>query len=217
MDYNLKDIKSVGFDLDNTLYPNRREIDDRIKKAFSEKILERVPGLGNLENSIVFYESKYREMGSIVKILGSLGFDNPREISYKCMLKADIQSLIKEDSDLAILIGNLKSRYSIFLITNSPEDIALKIIENLGIDYKLFDYFISGSNKEAGNKIDGSMFRYFLSFSKNKPNEHIYVGDSLKSDILPAKSVGMKTISVGNIKEADFCVKKIHEISHLLL
>ena len=67
-------------------------------------------------------------------------------------------------------------------------------------------------------KIHGSIFSYFLRISEYPAHEHVYVGDNLKGDILPPKSLGMRTIAVGKeIKEADFSVEKIYDIRKLLL
>ena len=60
-------------------------------------------------------------------------------------------------------------------------------------------------------KFDGSLFKVFLDQSPYENGEHIYVGDSLAADILPAKSLGMKTILIGKENsEADFSVNSIN-------
>ena len=67
-------------------------------------------------------------------------------------------------------------------------------------------------------KLDGSIFKYFLNKSPYPPEQHVYVGDSLNADIIPAKSLGMKTIAIGkDIFDADFSIKEIYNLESLLL
>ena len=88
----------------------------------------------------------------------------------------------------------------------------------MGISLSLFDYTIFGDNPEGNIKIDGSIYKHFLDQSRYLPEQHVYIGDRFRADILPTKSLGMKTIAVGReINGADFSVNRIHDIERLLL
>lgn len=208
----LKDIKAVGFDLDNTLYPNSKEIDNRIRNEIAKRILEKKPELKSIEKTKEIYEKKYLGIGSWTKVLGGIGIKNPEKVMYRCMSRADITDLLEEDEKLIKILERINDKYYTFLITSSPEDLGLSKLRKIGIHLSLFDYSVFGISK-----VNTNVFYDFLKQSKYSSKEHVYIGD-LKSDILPAKSLGMKTIAVGmRIKEADIYIKNIHDIERLFL
>lgn len=212
------DIKSVGFDLDNTLYQNNPEIDDRIVMEIAKEILTYNPELGSVRNARELCDNLYAETGSRTQSLKNLGFQNPGDVAYKCMERADFVDLIKQDSEVVRLINEIREKYYTFLITSTVSNLAIPRLRKIGLDEKLFDYTLFGESAMPNKKIDGSIFSYFLRISKYSPGEHVYIGDNLKADILPSRSLGMRTIAVGKeIKEADFSVEKIYDIRNLLL
>ena len=211
-------IKSVGFDLDNTLYQNNPEIDDRIITEIAKKILEHNPKLNNMENARNLCDKLFEEIGSRTQSLKNLGLQNAGEIVRRCMEQANFVDLIKPDKEIVQLIADIHEKYSTFLITSTVSDMAIPRLNKIGLDEKLFDYTLFGESALPNKKIDGSIFSYFLGRSKYHNHEHVYIGDNLKGDILPPKSLGMKTIAVGkNIPEADYSVEKIYDIRDLLL
>jgi FMN phosphatase YigB (HAD superfamily) len=211
-----KDIKSVGFDLDQTLYPSDPRIDRRIQIEIAKKILAKKPGFSSLEKALEFSERRYSETGSRTQVFEEVGYENTGEILYECLVLADILDLITRDERLVLLFDRIREKYQTFLITNNPFDLAVQKLNKLGIDYNHLTHFIFAS-LERGKKTNGRLFDYFLSHTEFSPQEHVYVGDSLKADILPAKIRGMKTIGIGAIQEADFSVRDIYGIESLVL
>ncbi len=211
-------IKAVGFDLDQTLYEADEKINSKIRIEVAKVVLKKMPNLKNIERAMEFVENMYKEIGSRTLTLRSLGFKDAENVIYECFTKADFVDLLKRDDKLVSVLSNLKNRYVTFLITGTPKDLAIPRLRKLGLDLNLFDKVVFGDSNLNVKKIDGSMFKYFLEQSIYKAIEHVYVGDSLKADIIPAKLVGMKTIAVGRIiDEADFSIDKIYEIEKLLL
>lgn len=211
-------IKSVGFDLDNTLYKNNPEIDERIVVGIAKKILEYKPELKNLKNARMLCDKLFEETGSRTQSLKNLGLQNAGEIARQCMEQADFIELIKPDKEVVQLIEDIHKKYSNFLITSTIREMAIPRLKKIGLDEKLFDITLFGESALPNKKIDGSIFSYFLEKSKYLSHEHVYIGDNLKGDILPPKSLGMKTIAVGKyILEADYSVEKIYDIRNLLL
>lgn len=216
----LRDIKAVGFDLDQTLYPKNPEIDELIRNEIASKILEKKPELKYIQNVREIYDLKHKIKGSWVSILKEERFDNASEIFYECLSSVNkrVLELISRDEILVDIMNSLKKKYFLFLITNSPRDLSIITLTKIGIDLSLFDCALFGSDPGFLSKISGEPFKIFLSKSPYLPKEHVYVGDSLKADILPAKYCGMKTIAVGeNINEADFSIRNIHDITSLLI
>jgi len=209
-------VKSIGFDLDNTLYPNNPEIDNRIRNKIAEYIFLQKPELGNIENARGFYNERYSEVASGVKILEEIGLKDAKRIMFNC-LNRDVLDLISEDYKLVSIIKKINQNYNIFLITAGPKNSSIGKLKKIGINISIFSKCLFGEDLSS-SKSDGHPFADFLKDSKFLPNEHIYVGDSRLSDIIPAKKAGMKTIAVGNIiLEADISIDKIYDIERLLL
>lgn len=221
MNNKFKDILSVGFDIDQTMYPINPEIDEIIQIKFAEKILERNSGLKDIIAAREYSERRYSETGSRSIVLKEAGYANPDEIFeilHNCLANANLIRLIKRDNKLQDILEKIKQKYELFLITNNPEDIALLKLNKLGIDENFFKIKCYGDTVRGMKKSDGSLFRYFLEKSHYEPSQHLYIGDNHKADIIPAKNLGMKTISVGKkISEADFSIRKIYGIEKLLL
>src|SRR3989338_1113389 len=211
-------IKYVGFDLDNTLYPKNHNLDHLIRNEIVSYLLKNNHQLKNMEIARKFYDKEYQKIGSWTKILKDGGFSNPKNLMYKFMSNKVILKYIKRDEKIAKILEKLVKKYKLFLITSSPRKIGIKKLENIGINIKHFCYIRFGDDSKATSKIDGKVFKNFLKWSKHSSKNHVYIGDQLRGDILPAKSLGMKTISVGTrIPEADYSVEKIYEIEDLLL
>ncbi len=88
----------------------------------------------------------------------------------------------------------------------------------IGINPDVFAYRICSNNCEGLSKQDGSAFRYASEKTGVPAENHVYIGNSTKSDIMPAKAVGMQTIGVwSDIPEADTSVMHIHDLKSLLL
>lgn len=211
-------IKAVGFDLDQTLYPPTKKIDDILRQEIAKKILEKKPRLKTIKKVRDIYEKKYNEIGSWTRILDQLGVLNPKEVMYNCSTNVNILKFIKRDEKLIKIIKSINLRYYTFLITSSPEDFSILKLKKIGLEEDFFKYTIFGDSKGFTTKTDPSTFKKFLERSHYLPEEHVYIGDSLKADILPANSLGMKTIAVGNkISDADLSIRHIHDIEKLLL
>ena len=212
-----RDIKSVGFDLDNTLYEINPQIDDRIVTEIAKIILEHKPELSSINNAKTLCDKLYEKTGSRTESVKELGISNPGEVVFRCMERAEFLDLIMPDKKLVQLINEINRKYSTFLITSSVSSLAIPRLKKLGLDKNSFNNAIFGETAIPNKKTDGSIFSYFLRLSNYSPHEHVYIGDNLKGDILPAKSLGIKTIAIGNIPEADYSIDKIYDIRGLLL
>jgi putative hydrolase of the HAD superfamily len=211
-------IMSVGFDLDQTLYPRNYKIDNIISENIARKVLEKKQGVYRFNEFIFFFEEEYRKIGSRTQILKNLGYLDAEDIMQASLESPSILNLLKKDKKLVSLLRKIKEKYEIFLVTASPKELAIKKLCKIGIDPCLFNISIFGDTLNAGKKLDGSIFRYFLGKSNHLPEQHVYVGDSLNADIIPAKSLGMKTVAVGEeMPEADFSIKKIYSLENILL
>ncbi len=208
-----EDIVAVGFDLDGTLYKTTPAIDDRVRTKIAEKILERMPTLESVERARDFFETSYKTLSSGTKILKEIGYENPREVMDECLATADVLDLINDDQNLEAILKEMRCLYFTYLLTSSPEPVALKKLEKIGIGPGLFYLTAFCDTPSLGNKHDGTAFKYVIKESSIAAENHVYIGDRLNSDILPAKELGMKTIAVwSEIPEADYSITDIHDI-----
>ena len=85
---------------------------------------------------------------------------------------------------------------------------------------------IAVSEEMGVSKPNKELFEIALSFANSQPNDSIMVGDRLDNDIIPAKSIGMKTIWIRtglskyqntNLGEnvADWTIDKLSDIKKL--
>ncbi|MBI2105794.1 HAD hydrolase-like protein [Candidatus Woesearchaeota archaeon] len=214
----LEGVIAVGFDLDGTLYKSTPEMNDRIRNKIAERILEKKPELKSAERAREFFEERYKEFRSGNRVLADVGYENSRKIMDDCIINTDVIDLISADPELARIMHAIRDKYDfIYLITSSPEKSANEKLCKIGISPKIFNDFMFGD--EGLNKDDGSAFKEMIRCMPYvKPYRHIYVGDKLSSDILPAKKIGMRTAAVWfPIPEADYSLNHIHDIGGLLL
>jgi FMN phosphatase YigB (HAD superfamily) len=213
-----RDIRSVGFDLDNTLYANDSRIDDLIRNEISRVILERRPDLETVQGVRAVYDGVYEAEGSWTRILQGLNVEDPSGIMNRFISNPEILDYIERDDLLVSVLEKIAERYDCFLITNSPRDLSFQKLVRIGIDPRIFGHITCGDDPGSTPKVDGRVFKGFLGQSRHLPGQHVYIGDGLKSDVIPARNCGMKTVAVGSqIAEADRSVYKIHEIEELLL
>jgi FMN phosphatase YigB (HAD superfamily) len=214
----LSEIKWIGFDVDGTLYPNSSEINDRIREEISKKILEKKPELENIESAKNYFEEEYKTLGSGSKILRKIGYDNPNKVMDFCQVNAEVTDLIEPNPKLAEIMLQLKNKYNLFLLSSSPERLTLKKLKKIGIGPEYFSITVYNDTPNCGSKSDGTAFDFTLRKINCPVENQIYIGDSLKKDILPAKKRGMKTIAVGStIEEADISILNINELGRILL
>ncbi len=117
-------------------------------------------------------------------------------------------------------LKKLKSKFRIALCTNKKQFITEKIL----IDFKIQDFFdfVIGSNSKIKLKPDTDMLEYCLNECHVAPEHAIMIGDS-SNDIMPAKTLGMKSIYVtygyGKIDKSikpDYVINRFDEILRVI-
>lgn len=217
MHLSLSNVKAVGFDLDRTLYQDTPEINRRIVDEIVLTVIKLRPELGPFEYLREVYLKRCTEVGSSPKVLAEYGIENPKVVVNECLNNINIADLIDKDDILSGILTLLCKKYYLFLITSSPRAASLIKLRKLGIDLSLFSFVLFGDGGQNITKNDSSAFQYLLSRTRFPPEEHVYIGDNLNTDVLIPKSLGIRTICVGTYHEADFRISCIHDIRKLLL
>jgi len=212
-------IRAVGFDLDGTLYPPNQDIDDAIRERISAGLKLLFPELGTIRQIRLHYDELYSHYGSMTLILEKLGVPDPSEFAHKCLADARVHRFLQRDAPLIAMLESLGQRYFTFLITNSPQNLAIEKLDRLGIKLNLFNYTAFGDTDSTVPLYEqwDKPFKSFLLQSPYPPKQHLFLGDNLKSDILLPKSLGMRTCAVGlDCEQADYCLPNIHDLSRYL-
>lgn len=173
----MNNIKWLFFDLGATLV-NEDE-------AHKQRIIETV---GN--NTGVTYDDFYNEM-----IKASELFLQPYPAAVKSLSISNMAVYPKEFErlyeDAYDVLRALHKKYKIGIIANQLAG-SEKRIKHWGIDCFIDAVFASA---ELGiSKPDIGIFEHALNTTCACPQESVMIGDRLDNDILPAKSLGMKTI-----------------------
>ena len=213
---NLTNIKIIGFDLDGTLYPSSSSIDNLVREEIAKKILIKRPDFKTLESARNFFEERYLELGTGAKVLQEIGYKDPSAIMNECLANAEVVDLIEPNLDLVNLLKKISFKYKLYLLTSSPKELSIRKLLKLGIPLELFNFTFWGDDLDVGSKSRGDAFNYVVKKTGIDFSKHLYIGDRLNSDILPAKKLGMKTVAVySDIPEADYSIKTINDLGDL--
>jgi len=120
------------------------------------------------------------------------------------------------------LIKLRKEGYKLALLSNT-ESLMSKYIEDKLKLKSLFDLVVL-SYETGAIKPDKKAFEFVLKKMKVKPNEALMVGDSLRSDIIGSRNVGMNNCLINRLgyvlddakAKPDFTVKGLAEVSYVL-
>jgi len=201
LDTNFKQVKVIGFDLDQTLYPKSPEIDNVIQ----EYIYERMSRKLNIDTKTAknkFVELYHTQgLGGTTSLI-SLGFpaDEASNIIQEALENANIAEFLKPNQDLIDLLNRLKNKYSLDVITGSNRKNTETKLLHLNIPLTLFNSLITAEN---GSKSLGTSYKLWLSHYPNiVPENFLYIGDRVRSDYEIPKTLGIKSILV-NISESD--------------
>src|SRR3989344_4581055 len=186
-------VRAVGFDLDGTLYATTPEMERIVAEKIIEKVLELEISQATSVATREFLLGEHEKARSWSKVLAGLGIENPTAVLANCLATAGIVDIIKKDEALAHLLGSLREKYFLFLISGSLKPLAIKKLGKIGISPDFFNFSFFGDDPRFTSKMEPGNFKYFLSKSPYAPGEHVYIGDSPHTDVFIPKSLGMKT------------------------
>ena len=212
----LKNIRAIGFDLDNTLYESTPEIQRKIRIRIYEKLSDYFKI--TFGNAMILFEREYKKLllGSkaIISMAEFLETSAPnKDIVQDAIEESDILDLIEENSELNKMLKLLSKMKKIYLLTGSRRNLSLKKLEKLRIEKDVFKKIYTD---EDGSKSSGEMYKKWMSDTGFFPEEHLYVGDNKKQDVDAPKKLGIKTCFLGDYQNADFCIDNILELEEVL-
>lgn len=205
----MKKIEAIIFDMDGTLY----SFDDRDESHFTSSEF----GKQIRANCIRFFQERfavdaptaetlYEELNTRYRGEVSLGLEKERGISRKEYFAFTwdlaVADFIREDQELAKLLGSLTVKCG--LLTAAPRVWAERVLTFLQVQ-SIFGEAIFTGDPDL-RKPDPKAFQQLANFWGLEPAQILSIGDQETSDILPPKSLGMKTLRIAKKVEsqADF-------------
>lgn len=191
----MKKIDTVIFDLDQTLLDKDQSLCNFANYQYEKFSLIRfipdkndfIEKFSELNNIVLPKEKVYEKLIAIYNIEKSL---------YDKLLN-DLNNNFHLHSvgfpGLHECLGELKERgYKLGMITNGRDFYQRNKVLALGISDYFNDIVTSGAVKIK--KPDPEIFRIALTNLRSSSERCVFVGDSLKADVIPAKELGMFTI-----------------------
>ena len=229
----MKRYKHIFFDLDETLWDFRRNSietlgDIYVQFRLQDKGLEenrfyeryhfhnsyywdlfRKGGIGREELRMVRWSTTLREFEIFNELLA-------KEISERYLEILPTKANLYEDA--LDVLGYLKSKYSLHIITNGFEEIQFKKLRHSGIA-SYFKYVIT-SEMAGSQKPNREIFKYAFDKANSTVSDSIFIGDSIEADIQGAKSVGLDHVLFNpeRVMHNEMVMHEIHalrELKHL--
>ncbi len=106
------------------------------------------------------------------------------------------------------ILQELKQKYRLILVSNTDNISVPRVLEKFKLEALFERKFLSF---ELGMlKTDRLFFNHLLDECDLEIEDSVMVGDSLQSDIMPAKKIGMKAVLVDRRNKRDFAPKIIN-------
>ena len=224
-------IKAVLFDMGNTLvkydygFPEEvfkrvlsslgisRSLDD-IKKAFlnakkKEEYNQLLSSLGKMKceeywfqwDSIVLKHLKIEEDEELPRIIHSRWFDFVDSTLYP-----EVMEVILELKRRGLKVG---------LISTAYEEEIQFILKRADLEKTTFDIIVGVDTIEKV-KPDPDIFRYAISKLNVRPEEAIFVGDSVEADYEGAENAGMHALLIDRTEKKQSDLRKIKNLKEIL-
>lgn len=210
----ISQIKFLCFDVDGTLYRNVPEVWNTIRGKVLDAIIEKTGWDARRANDEL--DEKFRRLGSTTKVLNELGIDGQKFFTG-VFEEVDLSGVLEKDIKLKSMIDRLRKNYIVGIVSNGTKTSITKKLEAVGLSPKQFDPLVATFDIDAP-KPDPKPFLFALENTGCSPEETVYIGDRVETDILGAKAVGMRTIMVwGESPEADLSLPTIYDLGNLFL
>lgn len=198
-------IKHIWFDFSDTISFISKDAHDNLRYETYAKVVKKSVTPELIKEYEKLYEEHNHSNSSVFKSLGMIpGFwsglvNTVNPSTFYNLSDPNIPEVLEQLSKIIPI--------SIFSNINLG-----KILPFLGINLKLFTHLLSSSMVGAPKPaLDG--FYKVIELSNLPSAEILYIGDDLGKDVIPAKTVGIKTgVMFKEIKEADYCFKDFKDI-----
>ena len=224
-------LKAVFFDFDGTLADDGATIDQALKTAFAV-IREHWPDL-----SVAALESTYREisdrawgdydcylrpLGSAEAMLASLWQQtlerfgrNDAEVTYAAATTYWQKRLrsCQPYPDVLPFLADLTQRFHVSLLTNGAPSMQRAKVKAAGLQAYFRDIFVGGEFDQG--KPAPFIFSAALSAANCRPEEAVYIGDSLLHDVVGARKSGLYSVWLNRKRQIKHEVLRAYQVDAL--
>ncbi len=187
-------VKCIVWDYDGTLYNDQNGIiGQQINKIFFE-----IAKKYNHQLTLKQFEKKSNSLGSwadaanfythipLIKLMNQVGH------------KFNKEKYIKSNPQIVNLIESNKNRFIHLILTNSTQNEVLRGLKKIGFNKNPFKKIFSRdtTNLLKPNKI---LFDQIQSLYHLKKKNILFIGDSIKNDIQPARELKFKAIPIWDV------------------
>lgn len=207
------------FDLDGTLYnfddlEGKKFYESRFYGKIKENIYSFLCDRLKYSNEQIKLELEFADKNYSSEY--SLYFESKFGISrydyFEYCFNLEPKEFIKKNSDLPKLFKQIQG--NALILTAAPKAWASKALDFLDLTQYVGDLLITGEPNIR--KPNPEVFRQALNVLNAKPENTISIGDQEHSDIIPAKSIGLKTAIIGKSNFADYELKDVNEMIKLV-
>lgn len=204
------------WDFDGTLYKTTPALSNAIIEADYTLVMKHTGW--SREKTIAEFHKIFKVVTpSSTETAAKLAGISVKDAAIECEQYKDRRMFLSRDDKLAGLFSSL-SRFTHYMLVNGIQEKVKESLELLGVPVSLFKEIVTaevvGVNKP---QLDG--FRYIMDKTGLPPASHMMIGDREPVDLIPAKSLGMRTCLVWSDKDsaiADVTLPDVYRVSDVL-
>jgi HAD superfamily hydrolase (TIGR01549 family) len=189
----LSGIKVCIWDFDGTLYRASDALNLAIIEADYELIM-RHTGWNKAKTIEEFHKIYKVKTPSSTETAAELAGISVKEAAIECELYKDRRPFLSRDQQLIDMFATLSGYTHYFLVNGIQEKVKESLVV-LGVSADIFVEIVTAEVVGA-NKPQLNGFNYILHKTGLLPQQHLMIGDREAVDLVPAKSLGMKTCLV---------------------
>ena len=207
-------LKAIFFDIDNTLFPSRKFVELARRNAISAMVQVGLPFdeehlYKRLLHIVKRYGSNYPH--HFERLLDDLNWDrDPKIVAAGIAAYHNTKLSLSPYPDVPKTLLALRDMgYRLYVLSQGLPVKQWDKLIRLGLHFFFTDVFVTEKAK------DTAFYKRVLRKLKLKPSEALMVGDKPKSDIVPAKRAGIRTVLIapaGRKQGADFRIRTMHEL-----
>ncbi len=205
-------IRTILFDLDQTLYPRRAGIMEQIRLLMLRYIRGRF-GLSP-EEADALRRRYFQAYGTTMRGL-QLNHQIDADEFLQLVHDIPLHEFIRPNAELDAVLAGLPEQKVVF--TNASRDHAEKVLDQLGIR-RHFDRVVDVRDVGYESKPQPAAYRRICEMLDAKPYECLLVEDNVRN-LRPAKALGMVTVLVdgdGSDESVDYVIERVEEIGEVL-
>lgn len=215
MDSRFARVKVLIWDFDGTLYKAIPELWEDIREAEYRVIMHHTGW---------DYDRTEKEFRAIYKVTLSSATETAAHLSHISTSSAAIEmedyydrgKYLSRDERLLKLFKTLDG-FTHYILGNGVKIGIEKTLRVLGVDALIFTEIVTSEITKI-NKPDQAGYRYIMQKTGLPADAHMMIGDRVDVDLVPAKTIGMKTCLVfGQSIIPDISLDSVYEISTLFI